>query len=182
MLAWGGFALICSCLISVNINRVNFLWLPVCYFAALGLDWIVGSAQRAWPLVPAALFVCFALFLHSYGESLGGDGNVNFFPGLGEAVEYVDSFEPESAYISTNYVNSPYIFALFYTQTPPGEFIETVEYANPGAAFQSVDGFGYWRFGPGSEAVGEYVILHAAECAGRDIAAVFGQYAVCTGN
>ena len=137
---------------------------------------------RAKPALPAALLLCFALFMRSYDGSLGGTGNINFFPGLGDAIEYVDALEPESAYISSNYVSAPYIFALFYTQTPPQEFIDTVDYTDPDSAFRNVDGFGCWRFGPTENAEGEYLILHVSECYGRNVLAVFGQYAVCEGD
>ena len=182
MLAWLFIALFCSCLITVNVNRVNFLWLPVCYFAALGLDAAMSLLGRVKLALPAALLLCFALFMRSYDGSLGGTGNINFFPGLGDAIEYVDALEPESAYISSNYVSAPYIFALFYTQTPPQEFIDTVDYTDPDSAFRNVDGFGCWRFGPTENAEGEYLILHVSECYGCNVLAVFGQYAVCEGD
>ena len=103
---------------------------------------------------------------------------MNFFPGLGEAIEYVDSQSPESAYISS-YVNAPYIFALFYTETPPEDFVSTVVYTNPDGAFRSVESFGVWRFGPGDEAGGEWLILPLSEVNGREIEEIFGMFAVC---
>lgn len=177
MLAWLFSALACSALIAVNINRVNFLWLPLAYFAALGLDALGALAGRLWPALPAALLACFAAFFTSYCLSLGGAGNVNFFPGLGEAIEYVSAREPESAYI-TDWVNSPYIFALLYTETPPEEFAATVEYTNPDGAFRNVEGFANWRFGPAEEAEGGLAIVHVSEIQNREVEAVFGGYAV----
>lgn len=181
MLAWLVLALACACLISVNVNRINFLWLPMCWFAALGLDVLAALLGKFAPALAAAMLVCFAFFLDSYNGSLGGDGNINFFPGLGEAIEYVDALDPDSAYISSGYVNSPYIFALFYTETPPQEFIDTVQCINPDGAFRSVSGFGYWHFGSTEDAQGEYMILHISEAVGRTALAVFGQYVVCEG-
>lgn len=177
MLAWLFSALACSALITVNINRVNFLWLPLAYFAALGLDALGALAGRLRPALPAALLACFAAFFTSYCLSLGGAGNVNFFPGLGEAVEYVSAREPESAYIS-DWVNSPYIFALLYTETPPEEFAATAEYTNPDGAFRNVEGFANWRFGPAEEAGGGLAIVHVSEIQSRETRAVFGQFAV----
>ncbi len=79
---------------------MNFLWLPLIYFAALGLDALGELAGRLWPVLPAALLVCFAGFFASYCLSFGGASRAGFYPGLGEAVEYVDARAPDSAYIT----------------------------------------------------------------------------------
>ena len=177
MLAWLFSALAASALITVNVNRVNFLWLPLIYFAGLGLHALAEALGRLSPIAPAALAVCFAAFLTGYWHTLGGDGNVNFFPGLGEAIEYAGARSPESAYI-TDRVNSPYIYTLLYTETPPAEFAATVEYTNPDGAFRNVEGFGKWRFGPAEDASGELAIVHVSEIQNRETEAVFGQFAV----
>ena len=177
MLAWLLLSLACSLLISVNINRVNMLWLPLIYFAALGADWLGGALGRAWGALAAALLACFAGFMFMYASALGGGGNVNFFPGLGEAIEYADAKSEGDVYV-TDWVNAPYIFALFYTRTPPEEFAASVEYSDPGSAFRDVEGFALWRFGPAGQAEGDYFILHLSECAGMEAEAVFGQFAV----
>ena len=178
MLAWFFCSLACSALITVNINRVNMLWLPLAYFTALGLEWLASALGKAYMAVPALLAAAFIGFFGTYVKALGEPGNVNFFPGLGEAIEYVDSQSPESAYISS-YVNAPYIFALFYTETPPEDFVSTVVYTNPDGAFRSVESFGVWRFGPGDEAEGEWLILPLSEVNGREIEEIFGMFAVC---
>ena len=177
MLAWLLSALAASALITVNVNRVNFLWLPLIYFAGLGLHSLAEALGRLSPIAPAALAVCFAAFLTGYWHTLGGDGDVNFFPGLGEAIEYAGARSPESAYV-TDRVNSPYIYTLLYTQTPPAEFAATVEYTNPDGAFRNVEGFGKWRFGPAEDASGELAIVHVSEIQNREVEAVFGQFAV----
>ena len=181
MLAWTVIALACACLISVNINRVNFLWLPLCYFIALGFDTLGGMLEKYAAVLVAGLLMCFGFFQHGYIDEFAGDGNVNYFPGLGEAIEYVDSLEPESAYVS-DWASAGYIYALLYTETPPQEFIDTVVYTDPDSDFRSVSSFGYWRFGPDEEAGGEYIILHLSELNSREPIAVFGGFAVCAGD
>lgn len=163
-----------------NINRLNMFWLPLAYFASLGL-WELARLLRRWSAVPfAAAALCFALFFTAYIREFGGEGYSGNFPGLGSAIEYVAERDPDSAYISY-YVNQPYIFALFYTRTPPQEFLDTVDYINPDGAFRWVRSFGYWRFGPAAEAEGQYLILHVSEAEGRTVLARFGQYVVCAG-
>lgn len=177
MLAALGVGVLAAALINGNINRLNFLWLPLAYFSALGLYFILCKLRRlAWlPLLIVIIARC--LFLSAYWNTLGCEGNPNYFPGLGEAIQYVERQEPESAFVSY-YVNQPYIFVLFYTQTPPGEFADTVSYINPDGAFRWVRSFGCWRFGSAERAEGEYLILHRSEAAGRRILESFGEYVV----
>ncbi len=173
-------ALVSACCIQGNINRLNFLWLPLLYFCAVGA-WQLCVWLRGWSLIPlAGVLVCFGLFCSSYWTTLGEDGNANFFPGLLEAISYVEELEPEDIYI-TNAVNQPYIFALFATETPPEEFLETVVYTDADAAFRQVESFGHFRFGPVAEAEGEYWILHWSEAGGAQVVAAFGDYVVCSG-
>ena len=170
-------ALLSASLITVNVNRVNFLWLPLIYFAGLGAHALADALGRFSPVLPAALALCFAAFFSGYRHTLGGDGSAAFFPGLGEAIEYADALEPESVYVS-DAVSAPYIFVLLYTETPPCEFAATVDYSNPDGAFRDVEGFGSWRFGAAEEAAGELAIVHVSEIQSRETRAVFGQFAV----
>ena len=114
-------ALLCTALIRGNVNRVNMIWLPLVYFSALGCEWL-GGLLRKWSVIPlAGVLACFFVFLFSYTAAFGGSGNVNFFPGLGGAIRAAETCGAETVYI-TDTVNQPYIFALFYTQTPPEVF------------------------------------------------------------
>lgn len=137
--------LICAFLISGNINRLNLLWLPILYFSALGVHLLL-SRLGSWAALPAAgLLACCVIFCSAYVKTFGGRGDPNFFPGLGEAIEYAESLEGDTIYI-TNIVNQPYIFALFYSETPPETFVETVEYRDETAAFRQVERFSGFEF------------------------------------
>ncbi len=163
-----------------NINRLNMVWLPLIYFASLGLYYMLCQLGR-WGAIPlAALAACAVIFCHSYVNTFGYEGNSSYFPGLGECVEYVDGEKKDSAFISY-YVNQPYIFALFYTQADPVSFERTVEYINPDGAFRWVSSYGYWRFGPAEEAGGDMLILHSSEAGERQILFESGQFVVCAG-
>ena len=161
-------ALLSASLITVNVNRVNFLWLPLIYLAGLGAHALADALGRFSPILPAALALCFAAFFSGYRHTLGGDGSAAFFPGLGEAIEYADALEPESVYVSD----------AVSAETPPCEFAATVDYSNPDGAFRDVEGFGSWRFGAAEEAAGELAIVHVSEIQSRETRAVFGQFAV----
>lgn len=140
-------ALLCAFLIRCNINRINMIWLPLIYFSAVGCH-IVLARLDSWAALPlAAMLACFVLFCGNYrdtfGQSRGGDAS--FFPGLGEAVRYAASLDAGDVYV-TSRVNQPYIFALFYTQTPPEVFVESVEYRDENAAFRQVERFAGFEF------------------------------------
>ena len=178
------FALLASVVsaffIDVNINRINMAWLPLVYFASLGLYIILCKVGKFAAVPVAAVLLCFVIFVGNYVETLKTHPSELYYPGLGEAIEYCGEQGAESVFI-TNYVNQPYIFALFYSKTPTPEFIETVDYINPGAAFQWVRSFGKYRFGPAQDAQGDYVILHMGENTGLAEIAYFGSYVVCRG-
>ncbi|MBR1660606.1 MAG: glycosyltransferase family 39 protein [Oscillospiraceae bacterium] len=164
--------LICAWLIRCNINRINMIWLPMVYFSALGV-WLIVS--RCPPLA-ACVGVGFGFFFTAYLAVFGGAGNPNFFPGLGGAIRYADSLGAETVYV-TDYVNQPYSFVLFYTGTPPEDFISSVEYRDPEAAFRQVRRFTGWEFEDRS--AGDVLVLHRSETEGYSVLAEFGSYAVC---
>ena len=173
---WLLSALLCAFLIQCNVNRINMIWLPLIYYSALGCDWIAGLLRR-WSLIPlAGVLACFFLFLSAYAAALGGEGNVNYFPGLGSTIEAAEATGAETVYI-TNKVNQPYIFALFYTQTPPEDFADSVVYRNPEGAFRQVDRFAGFEFRDKSAA--DVLILYASEAEGREVLGRFGNFVLC---
>ena len=170
--------IVASFFIDPNINRINMIWLPVIYASALGA-FVILKRLKKWSVLPAAgMLVCAALFINSYVSDMSKPGNEFYYPGLGEAIEYADALGTDSVYV-TDRVNQPYIFVLFYTETPPDEFIRSVDYINPDGAFRYVRSFGRWRFGGAEDACGDCLILHRSEVGDRIPEAYFGSYAVC---
>ncbi|MEG1633381.1 MAG: glycosyltransferase family 39 protein [Oscillospiraceae bacterium] len=180
VLAALGCSLLCAFFIDGNINRLNMVWLPLLYFMALGLYVILCKLKKFSAIPLAAVFACFVLFAFGYWRDFKAEGSAYYYPGLGEALQYVEQQSAESVFVSY-YVNQPYIFALFYSETPPQEFISTVDYMNPDGAFRWVRSFGKYRFGNAEDAEGEYLILHRSERGARDVLAEFGQFVVCPG-
>ena len=169
---------LCAFFIDCNINRINMVWLPCIYFSALGSWWILCKVKKLIPAAAAVMLCCFVLFCANYKTEFENKGNSSFFPGLGEAIEYCLDSGCEDIYIS-NYVNQPYIFALFYSETSPEKFIDTVDYPYPKAAFRPVRSFGIFRFGAGERADGELSILHRSQVGEREVLFSSGQYCVC---
>lgn len=169
-------ALLCAFFIRVNVNRINMIWLPLVYFSALGCRQIGRLLGRFAPMALAGIVLCFAVFLGSYCAAFGGNGNVNFFPGLGGAIRAAEETGAETVYI-TDRVNQPYIFALFYTETPPEDFLASVQYRNPEGAFRRVDRFAGFEFADPD--VSDVRVLFRSEAGEREVLARSGWFVVC---
>ena len=169
-------ALLCAFFIQCNINRINMVWLPLVYFSALGCH-VIFRALRGWSILPLlGILVCCGFFVKDYAETFAQ--NVNYFPGLGAAVEYAAAQDAETVYI-TDFVNQPYIFALFYTETPPEDFVSSVEYRDENAAFRQVQRFAGFEFESAADA--ELRILPRWQTEG-EVLFTAGDYAVCRGG
>lgn len=170
-------ALVCAFLIRCNINRINMVWLPLIYFMSVGFHLIL-SKLGSWATLPAAaLLASFLLFFSSYCRTFGGGGEPSYFPGLGAAIEYADGLDAGPVYV-TSYVNQPYIFALFYSETSPEDFASTVEYEDGSAAFRQVERFSGFEFEWREKC--PLLVLRRGEAGSNKILAEFGDYAVCT--
>ena len=171
---WSAF--LCAALIRGNVNRLNMLWLPLVYFSAVGC-FQIGRLLRRWSVLPlAAMAACLLIFLGSYTAALGGSGNVNYFPGLGQAISAAEATGAETVYI-TDKVNQPYIFALYYTRTPPERFVSSVVYANPQGAFRRVERFEGFELRDMASA--DVLILYPWQAEGREVLARAGGFVVC---
>ena len=167
-------ALAASLFIDVNVNRVNFLFLPLIWCQAEGLLLVWRRFSPALLPCLAALAVAAALlgryYVTDYARKLGPA----FHQGLTEAIAYAESLEPEQIWVSGK-VNMPYIYVLFTSKTDTPEFLETVRYRNPRGAFRQVSSFGKYRFY--GEPPAGVCILPAGEAGGETLG-VFGGYAV----
>lgn len=144
-------ACLCACFISVNINRVNMVWLPLLYFQAVGLEWLLCYLDGKWSLVPiVGILLCFALFLADYGVGLDAPSNLE---GLNDAIACAETVSDGDIYI-TDSLPASYIYVLFLRQIPPADFADTVVYSNPGSAFQNVTAFGRYSFDSGPKESG----------------------------
>ena len=146
ILLWLAVSILMSFVTSVNINRINVIFYPLLFLIVEGFVWlyhklkVVGIASMA---LFSLFFIQFAtVYFHDYPQTIGPA----FYESIGEAVKYASS-ESESKVYITNHVNMPYIYALFYEKISPYEFLGTVKYKNPGAAFQQVSSFGRYAFG-----------------------------------
>ena len=172
-------ALVCTLLIAGNVNRLNLVWLPLLYFSAYGCTLAVEKLKKLAVIPAAGVLVCFLLFFGHYRETFGGEGNVNYFPDLGKAIQIADAMNADTVYIS-DWVNQPYIFALFYTQASPTDFAGSVEYRNLNAAFRQVNRFDGFEFEDPGRA--DLLILRPWQVEGREVVAEAGRFLICRGK
>ncbi len=135
-----------SCLfIQVNVNRVNFLFLPLVWCQAVGLEELFRHLPAAGAVLCAGVLLA-SCFLCRYCLTLQRTNLESaFHTGLCQAISAAEGYEGP-VWITTE-VNMPYVYVLFTTGIPPEEFQATVRYADPEAAFRHVTRFGRWRFG-----------------------------------
>lgn len=145
MLLWLIAALLLGLFESVNINRINILFLPVVFFAAVGIRSLATSRTA---LMGALLyfFVSFISFMTVYFGSYRERASGAFFASFGEAVTFAEQSTTGSICV-TDRVNQPFIFVLFFGWIDPREFNRTVVYGNPAAEFRDVLSFGRFTFG-----------------------------------
>lgn len=139
---------------SVNINRINVIFFPIILLLVAGFMWLIRR-ERALGITSAVVFSLFfilftTVYFRDYPEQIGPA----FYESIGEAIEYASDESTGNIYV-TDKVNMPYIYVLFYEQVDPHDFLETVNYANPGGAFQQVSSFGRYKFGNPSVVPGE---------------------------
>ncbi|HIZ83070.1 MAG TPA: glycosyltransferase family 39 protein [Firmicutes bacterium] len=143
--------LVAACLLfftydQTNFNRVNILYPALLLLTALGLDSLCGDTKRI-----AAVGCCYLLLLTGFTVNYFGPYRDTisraFFASFGDAIQAAEETAgpDDTVYVAAR-VNMPYIFALFYTQTPPAEYLETVEIQDMDAEFQKVNSFGHFVF------------------------------------
>lgn len=130
-----------------NINRVNIVFPFLLLFTAIGLDWLCSDWKKL-----SAVGLCYAVLLCGFVTEYFGKYNQSisssFYSSFGDAIQKAEQSagEEEIIYVTTK-INSPYIYALFYTQTPPAEYHSTVKIADLHVEFQRVVSFGHFVFG-----------------------------------
>jgi len=130
---------------SANINRINIIYIPIIYFVTLGIYTVISGIKGSWIPVFATYSVVAAMFVFNYFGSYQNTISYYFFNGLGNAIEYSEEIGPSRVIVS-NRINAPYIFELFYNRTDPNHYIDSVIKANPGAAFETISGYGKYIF------------------------------------
>lgn len=124
-----------------NLNRVNIIVIPIILITGIG----IGCIFKYFKLF-AVLVLCYAVAFFGFARYYYGEYNSVLAPffyssieeALPKAIELREN--GETIYV-TESLNKPYIYALFFSETSPGEFIETADIPNPEAQFYDVNSF-----------------------------------------
>jgi 4-amino-4-deoxy-L-arabinose transferase-like glycosyltransferase len=150
ILLWLLVSVLMAFVTNVNINRINVIFFPVILLLVTGFMWLSQKVKVIGVLSVAAFSLFFVLFSHSYFNDFPEKIGPAFYDSIGEAIQYASDESAGNIYV-TDKVNMPYIYVLFYEKINPNDFLTTVKYSNPGAAFQKVKSFGRYVFVLGSK-------------------------------
>ncbi|WP_405106833.1 glycosyltransferase family 39 protein [Paenibacillus sp. FSL K6-1217] len=164
LLLWFLVAVLMALITAVNINRINIIFYPFIMLVSTGFVWLAGRVKGVAILAAAGFAVMFALFSNTYFREFPEQIGPAFYDSFGEAVKYASEQSSGDIYL-TNQVNMPYIYVLFYEQINPHDFLKSVQYANPGEAFQRVSSFGRYRFEDLNRVPGHAAYIYANNAA-----------------
>ena len=146
---WFTAAVIVALTVSIDIHRVNLLWLPALYLIAVGVFPIVRQRPIILCALAAAYLAYGSLFLYQYFGNYP-DRTAQFFrSGLGPALQRAVANAGDAAIYITDLPHQPlepYIHALYYTQTPPQQYLNTRIVTNLNDAFQRNLAYGQFVF------------------------------------
>jgi hypothetical protein len=154
VLLWLFVSVLMTFVTNVNINRMNVIFYPIILLIVAGFMWLSKKVKVLGILSAVAFSLFFVLFTTVYFRDYPKEIGPAFFESFGEAIQYASKESDGDIYV-TDKVNMPYIYVLFYEQINPHDFLATVNYSNPGGAFQQVSSFGRYKFGNSSIAPGE---------------------------
>ena len=150
---WFTAALLIAPLTWAESVRMNGLWLPALYLIAWGA-FLICRHRRVIFYGLAAVYIAYSgVFLYQYlrnYDAIIADAFA-FHNGIGPAVQRAAADAAAGGggiYVAEFPLDpwEPYIYTLFYTQTPPGEYLETRIVAEPNAAFKRNLAYGPFVF------------------------------------
>ena len=166
LLIWLVCGVLQSALVSVNVNRMNILLMPVALTVALGADTLLGLLGRyqrvGAALLLAALLLGFGAFARYYFTDYADSLNGEFTAGAQEALD--EALGREGTVYVTQALHYPKL--LLAAGMSPEDFNATVEYAYYPAQYLQPLRFGRFVYvrddSPPFDADGVYVLWNGA--------------------
>ena len=168
MAFWFGAAALLALTVSVEVQRINALWLPAIYLTALGAFRI--SRHRLILYALAAAYIAYSsVFIWQYFQNYRDLAAEYFHPGLRPAVaRAVAAAGPDAVSVTSSRVPSASLVS-FYAQIPPGEYQRTGIISLPNAHFSSTLALGQFLFvSPLPRKESERLSLRLLQAAGID--------------
>jgi len=137
---------ILACFSALNINRANFVFVPITFYTIYGMLFVTKHLKKVTTLILAVYISAFLCFSSCYFTVYQQNITHLFSYGYGDAIKYAER-KAEGKIYSSSYINAPYILTMFYLKTDPQIFIDTVDYLNPDSECRFVNSFGKYYTG-----------------------------------
>ncbi len=145
--AWIIGVLMIGIQLQVNINRINFIFLPLLLCSALPLEWLAQQSKPALLATLCIFLVAFIFFVRDYfGAKYQDEIGQAFSSGFLPAIDFA-TYSGNGPICASDEVNMPYIYALIAEKPDPQDFLRTVKYTHPVGMTRPVRSFGRYTFG-----------------------------------
>ena len=150
--------IMCLFLKEININRANFVIIPIIYFIIEGFS-IFNSAERIKAIPFIVLIIGFMFFSYRYIDSnlkkeknilIDGynTGEIECFAyGFDKLIPHLDDETKYSKVYLFGMVHEAHIFVLYYTKCDPQLFYNQKVTYSDNKKFNNIKQFGKWNFG-----------------------------------
>jgi hypothetical protein len=147
LLAWLVACLAVGVLETVNIGRINLIFIPLTFCVAALFSWLAQHSRIGLGLAVGIFLLAFALFTREYhGSEYRGVAEQEFSAGLLPAMDFA-ARQGQGAICVSKEVNMPYIYVLFSQQLDPAQYLQNIKYANPHGIFRQVVHLDRYSFG-----------------------------------
>lgn len=144
---WFIVSLVMMALVRGNINRLNFVFIPLMVLTGIGLYDVFSKLSKTPKAVGTAAYaVSFFAFLFTYTGKFNEDIGRDFHYSLGSAIRFAAAVEGYDTCYVTKSADPGYIYVLFYAQIDPNIYVETVDKTDEGSAFENVRAFDNFIF------------------------------------
>ena len=147
MMMFPVLALIHGMLINSNVNKMNFVHIPIVYFCAKGIQAVYKKTSRKILYCCAALYTAaFLMFSVFYFTDYNELWSKKYGTGLLEVSEFIRTLQYENVKVCWGIWDSRYALLMNYFEIPTDEFVKTVVFDDLSNPFQHPVSFGKFEF------------------------------------
>jgi len=148
LLAWLFAGFVLGFLQPVNLNRINFLLMPLILMIAYFVYWVAARYRYALQMSIIFLITAFAFFTRDYhAPEYREEAEKEFFTGFLPAVQSALAIPGVPVCITTEKLQEPFIYVLFADPPNPGDYLDTMVYEDSHAQIRQVEKMMRYTFG-----------------------------------